>query len=92
MAYKVNRPCMKVMLTIGFLLLLQPVFAQYNWTELDKKLADSRQLLGNNVVCLVWKGDSLIYTHEFRNRKIVFTPQTGISSLEFPWLQVGEKI
>jgi len=55
---------MKVMLTIGFLLLLQPVFAQYNWTELDKKLADSRQLLGNNVVCLVWKGDSLIYKKE----------------------------
>jgi CubicO group peptidase (beta-lactamase class C family) len=55
---------MKVIAALAFLLLLQPAFSQYNWTELDKKLDDNQKLLGNNVVCLLWKGDSLIYKKE----------------------------
>lgn len=55
---------MKVIPALAFLLLLQPAFSQYNWTELDKKLEDNQKLLGNNVVCLLWKGDSLIYKKE----------------------------
>jgi CubicO group peptidase (beta-lactamase class C family) len=38
--------------------------AQYNWTELNKELEAKQQLLGNNVVCLLWKGDSLVYKKE----------------------------
>ena len=64
MSYKVSSICMKVMAVIGFLLLLQPLPAQYNWTELDQELQTKQQLLGNNVVCILWKGDSLIFKKE----------------------------
>ena len=64
MSYKVNSICIKVISVAAFLLLLQPVVAQYNWTDLDAELQAKKQLLGNNVVCLIWKGDSLIYKKE----------------------------
>jgi CubicO group peptidase (beta-lactamase class C family) len=64
MSHKVNSICMKVIFVISFLLLLQPVSAQYNWTELDEELQAKQKLLGNNVVCLIWKGDSLVYKNE----------------------------
>ena len=71
MANKVSPICMKVISVISFLLLLQPAIAQYNWTELDAELKNRQQLLGNNVVTLVWakgnalgKNDSLVYKNE----------------------------
>ncbi|MGB3155065.1 MAG: serine hydrolase domain-containing protein [Chitinophagaceae bacterium] len=64
MSYKVSSICMKVISVISFLLFLQPVSAQYNWTQLDAELRDKQQILGNNVVALIWKGDSLIYKKE----------------------------
>ena len=38
MSYKVNSICMKVIPVLGFLLFLQPVYSQYNWTELSEEL------------------------------------------------------
>jgi len=64
MSYKVSSICLKVLSVISFLLLLQPAHAQYNWTELDAELKAKQQLLGNNVVTLIWKGDSLVYKNE----------------------------
>ncbi len=64
MSYKVSSICLKCSLIGLFLLFLQPASAQYNWTELGNKLEDDQKLLGNNVVCLLWKGDSLIYKKE----------------------------
>lgn len=64
MSHKVSSICMKVISVLALLLLLQPAFSQYNWTELDKKLENNQKLLGNNVVCLLWKGDSIIYKKE----------------------------
>jgi len=55
---------MKVTSVAAFLLLLQPVVAQYNWTELNEKLTENQKLLGDNLVALVWKGDSLVYKKE----------------------------
>ncbi len=55
---------MKVIAVVSFLLLLQPAYAQYNWKELDAELQAKQQLLGNNVVTLIWKGDSLVYKNE----------------------------
>lgn len=69
MSYKVNSICIKVISVVGFLLLLQPVSAQYNWTELDAELQAKQKLFGNNVVCLLWKGDSLIYKKEMGDFK-----------------------
>lgn len=71
MSYKCTAACLKVLTATLFLLLLQPVNAQYNWSELDAGLEAKQKLLGNNVVCLIWlrgassgKGDSLIYKKE----------------------------
>jgi CubicO group peptidase (beta-lactamase class C family) len=64
MSYKVSSICMKVISVVGFLLLLQPINAQYNWTDLDAELESKKELLGNNVVALIWKGDSLVYKKE----------------------------
>ncbi len=55
---------MKVISVLSFLLLLQPAIAQYNWTELNAELQAKQQLLGNNVVTLIFKGDSLVYKNE----------------------------
>src|SRR5213075_2194240 len=64
MSHKVRSICMKVTSVAAFLLLLQPVFAQYNWTELNQELTDKQKLLGDNLVAMVWKGDSLVYKKE----------------------------
>lgn len=63
MSYKVSFICLKSSLVGLFLLFLQPAFGQYDWDELDKELEAKQKLLGNNVVCLLWK-DSLIYKKE----------------------------
>ena len=64
MAHKVSSICLKVSSVAGFLLLLQPAQAQYKWNELDAELQAKQKLLGNNVVTMVWKGDSLVYKKE----------------------------
>ena len=43
---------------------MQPAYCQYNWTELDAELQAKQKLLGNNVVTMIWKGDSIIYKKE----------------------------
>jgi CubicO group peptidase (beta-lactamase class C family) len=47
-----------------FLLFLQPAAAQYNWSELNAELEAKQKLLGENVVAMIWKGDSLVYKKE----------------------------
>ena len=63
MSYKRSSTCTYVITSLVFLLFLQPVSAQYNWTKLNQELESKKQLLGNNLVALVWK-DSLIYKKE----------------------------
>ena len=55
---------MKVIYVLSFLLLLQPVKAQFNWTDLDAELEAKQKLLGNDLVAMIWKGDSLVYKKE----------------------------
>src|SRR4030095_2640952 len=64
MSYKFNPICLKSILLLGFLLLLQPLFSQYNFTELDQVLQQKQKLLGNNLVAMIWKNDTLIYKKE----------------------------
>lgn len=54
---------MKVICVAAFLLLLQPLRAQYNFKDLDAALDARKKLLGENVVTLIWK-DTLIYKKE----------------------------
>jgi CubicO group peptidase (beta-lactamase class C family) len=64
MSYKVSSICLKVLTGFVFLLLLQPVKAQYNWSALDAELQAKQKLLGTDVVCLIWNKDSLLYKKE----------------------------
>jgi CubicO group peptidase (beta-lactamase class C family) len=64
MSYKVSSICLKVLSALSFLLLLQPAAGQYNWKELDAELEAKQKLLGNNVVAMIWKGDSIVYKKE----------------------------
>ncbi len=64
MSHKVSSICLKVLSVALFLLLLQPAKAQYDWTELSQELEAKQKLLGDNVVAMIWKGDSLVYKKE----------------------------
>ena len=55
---------MKVTSVIGFLLLLQPAIAQYNWSDFDQVLQQKQKLLGNNVVVMIWNKDSMLFKKE----------------------------
>jgi len=64
MSHKASSICLKSSIVVAFLLLLQPAFSQYNWTELENELKDKQKLLGTDAVAMVWKGDSLVYKKE----------------------------
>jgi CubicO group peptidase (beta-lactamase class C family) len=55
---------MKVISVLGFLLFFQPVFSQYDWSELNKELEAKQKQLGTDVVIILFKGDSMIYKKE----------------------------
>jgi CubicO group peptidase (beta-lactamase class C family) len=64
MSYKISVPCMKVISLLIFLLLLQPVFPQNKWAELEQALLQKQTLLGKNIVVMVSNKDSLLYKKE----------------------------
>lgn len=64
MSYKILPFCLKVIPVLVFLHVLSPLQAQYNWSELETELASRQKLLGDNVVAMVWKGDSLVFKKE----------------------------
>src|SRR5688572_31589953 len=64
--------CLKSSFLSFCLLMLQPSFAQYNWTGLDSELQANQKMLGTDFVVLIWskgnpsekKGDTLVYKKE----------------------------
>lgn len=56
--------CLKSSLTIIFLLMLQQVFGQHNFSELNTYLQGHQKLLGADAVVMIWSGDSLVYKKE----------------------------
>jgi len=66
MAYKRSSTCTKVTLFLAFLLLLQPAFAQSNFSDLDAFFAQNQKVLGKDFVVMLWKkDDTLVYKKEF---------------------------
>ncbi|MEO7529685.1 MAG: serine hydrolase domain-containing protein [Chitinophagaceae bacterium] len=55
---------MKVITFALFLLLLQPVYSQYNWGNLDTEIEAKQKILGENFVAMIWDKDSLLYKKE----------------------------
>lgn len=64
MSYKFALICLKCSLLGLFLLFLQPVRAQEDWSDLDAALTSRQKLLGNNLVMMVWKNDTVAYKKE----------------------------
>jgi len=65
MTLNINNICLKCSLSVIVLLFFQPVFSQYNFSELDKTLADKQKLIGKDFVVIIWKkDDTLIYKKE----------------------------
>ncbi|HEX4878156.1 MAG TPA: serine hydrolase domain-containing protein [Chitinophagaceae bacterium] len=55
---------MKVTFVATFLLFFQPLFSQYNWSDLNRELESRQKQLGTDVVAMIWKGDSLVFKKE----------------------------
>lgn len=64
MSHKSVQTCLKSSIVALLLLFFQGAWGQYNWSELDQELQSRQPLLGNNLVAMVWKGDSLVYKKE----------------------------
>jgi CubicO group peptidase (beta-lactamase class C family) len=63
MTYKIRNTCIKVISLLSFLLLLQAAFGQ-DWSQLDTELKARQKALGNNVVMMVWKNDTIAFKKE----------------------------
>jgi CubicO group peptidase (beta-lactamase class C family) len=64
MSYKVSVSCLKSSLLALFLLFLQPVFAQYNFHDLDQEWQSRQKLLGKDAVIMLANKDTIIYKKE----------------------------
>lgn len=65
MSYNSISNCLKSSLVLLSLLMLQPVFPQYNWNTLDEELKKKQKLLGNDLAMMIWKkDDTLVFKKE----------------------------
>jgi hypothetical protein len=53
--------CLKSSFVALCLLMLQTSWAQYNWSTLDSELQTNQQMLGNDLVMMIWKKDDTLY-------------------------------
>jgi CubicO group peptidase (beta-lactamase class C family) len=63
MSYKTVVCCRKCSLLVGFLLLLQAGFSQYNFSKLDAWLANNVNELGGRAVFVIYKDGKIVYSH-----------------------------
>jgi CubicO group peptidase (beta-lactamase class C family) len=61
MSYKFNSICRKCSLIIGFLLLLQAVYAQQNFSKVDDWLNTNVTVLGGRAVLVIYKDGQVVY-------------------------------
>ncbi len=64
MSQHFNSICRKYSLVLCFMLLCLVSFGQYDFSNLDKKFADSKKELGKNTVMLIYKDGKIIYKKE----------------------------
>jgi CubicO group peptidase (beta-lactamase class C family) len=64
MSYQFNLNCLKFLLLSQFLLILQPLFSQNNFQELDREWQARQKLLGKDAVLLLSSTDTIIYKKE----------------------------
>jgi len=64
MSRKVRDFCLKISILIGFLQFLQPAWAQYDFTNVDKFLTTNQKALGSSLVVMVYKDGKVVYKKE----------------------------
>lgn len=64
MSYKITLSCLYFSLLGAFLLFLQPVMGQYDFSGVDDMLQKNGKVLGKDIVVLVWKDGKIIYKKE----------------------------
>lgn len=64
MSHKTLSICLYFSLLTVFLLFLQPVKGQYNFSGVDDMLQKNQKVLGKQVIALVWKDGKIIYRKE----------------------------
>jgi CubicO group peptidase (beta-lactamase class C family) len=84
MSYKIKSTCLKFSYLLAFLLLLQPVMAQYDFTAVDDLLAKNQKLLGGDVIAMIYKDGKLIYNKQL-NKEFTGKTQAPIASCS-KWL------
>lgn len=65
--------CMKVSLVLFFMLFLQFVQAQYNFSELDRKMETAKREFGGHAVAMIYKDGKIIYQKSLSEE---FNPKT----------------
>jgi CubicO group peptidase (beta-lactamase class C family) len=84
MSYKNRLNCLEISSLLAFLLLLQPVHAQYNFGEIDDLLSKNQKLLGGDVIALIYKDGKIVYKKEL-NKEFTVKTQAPIASCS-KWL------
>ena len=65
MSHKVRSVCLKSSLVAVLLLLLQPLYAQNKFAEIDQAILKNQEILGKDLVFMLWKkDDTLVYKNE----------------------------
>jgi CubicO group peptidase (beta-lactamase class C family) len=64
MSHKSTLNCLKCTFIAAYLLIFQPVFAQYNFSDLDAILQEKQKLLGKDLVMMVASKDTIVYKKE----------------------------
>lgn len=64
LAYKNSSTCIKVISLSLCLLFFQAVTGQEDWSTLDAELKARQKILGQDVVMLLWKGDTIAFKKE----------------------------
>ncbi len=84
MSLKSKATCSNCSLLLSFMLLLQTVTAQYNFSEVDRIITAKKQSLGGKVVTLVAKDGKIVYKSEIGEDFKMETPiPIGTSSKWF---------
>ena len=79
MSYKVSPTCLKSSIVVVLLLLLQTGFTQGKFADLDKAFQEKQDLLGKDLVVMMWEKDDTIVFKKETNGFVPMEVITGAS-------------
>jgi len=87
MSYKIKSNCLKFSPLLIFLLLLQPVRAQYSFAAVDELLTKNQKLMGGDIIAMIYKDGKLVYNKQL-NKEFTVKIQAPIAASS-AWLTVA---